>query len=171
MRLAGRAGLTGPKFDGVVDRSAVVMLFNSLRFAVLSGDEIGGRALFQSRFRYAALRSPTLSRARRFFMKNAPEPTMAIAQTIPKTMRTMLVVPIPFLGGGGGGAALCDGVGAVETPGVLEADEVEEVVVADDFVDVADTDVAEVEGEGEGEALPIVPQEVDPADFHSVNVE
>lgn len=120
-KLAGRAGLPGGMFEGVFDRGIMAMLSSSARLAGFRGDEMTGRALFQSRFRYAALRSSTCSRLRRFFMKYAADPAMAKAARIPKTMRTMLVVPMPFLIEGGASVV----VGEVETPGVVAVDELE----------------------------------------------
>jgi len=120
-RLTGRAGLPGGMFEGVFDRGIMAIFSSSARLAGFRGDEMTGRALFQSRFRYAALCSSTCSRVRRFFMKYAADPAMAKAARIPKTMRTMLVVPMPFLAGGGRSVV----VGEVETPGVVADDEVE----------------------------------------------
>lgn len=142
VRLAGLAGLLGITFDGAVDPGTVVMLFSSARLAVLSGEEMGGRALFHSRLRYEAWRSSITSRPRRRLMKYAPDPTMVRMATMPKTMRMMLVVPIPFLGGGGGGV-LGVRVGAVETPGVVFEVEGTEVVVFF-AVDGADCEKGEV---------------------------
>lgn len=130
-RLTGRAGLLGAMFEEVLDRGNMIILSSSERLVVFRGEEITGRALFQSRFRYAALRSSISSRARRFFMKYAPEPTIANAARIPKTIRTMLVVPMPFLAGGGASVV----VGEVETPGVVAVDEVEAVSALAELAD------------------------------------